>query len=639
MPANYLQLSRVTSPTGITSPGNPTVIGVSVIDITPGSDGRALKRVTVQYTPPGSLGTFTGMSVYLDHPDSSGTIAIADGTQAADGTVAASGVFNPEFIKNVAYNANSPSFFFDVPAPAGPEFWRVYIPPSANNTQVPVVQFGLAGASPSYQFLVPPPAGVSDGREFAPIVLSPALSTVPAGWSANPDIESAASGDQYFQYRVTWGWPTFDQNFQTVGGVNVVLDDGRSRKVVDQIWVPASVQPGVASVEADALSASAHITILPGTTAYKVWLVSFNKAGQVNTIVQGLTPEVDFTITRNTGIAGEENCALVTPDAVHPLVTVSYVSGADGTSLARITAYFNAPNDPAFGGAEIVVVKPGAVAPYPVIKAGRLSPIETDVSQPASVQSWTFYVVSVDINNVPNTIVPGLTPSITLNVGSASGQLNISKVGAGFNATQFAVVAGAFTTIQLDAGIILTGILQVGYTGSTVSKFEVFDTLGSLIGFDGDDTGGSGYVGSWRKRMRIGGTSPSTAPLQADTSGNVTINGATFVLTANGITTTINNATSGLAVAASITSDDGTYNTFIGPYLIAIGPHGFPSSHFYALMGNNAGAGRVSLENPSTGDVMLIDPTVITINGHVGFTGTLAAAISAGKNVIGGIIY
>jgi hypothetical protein len=524
---------------GGVTPGNPTILAVSVIDVTRASDGRPQKRVTVQYTPPGPLGSFTGVNVYLDHPDSSGTLAIADGTQAADGTVAASGNFTPQSIGNFPFDPANPSVVFEADAPAGYEYWRVYLTPTSNSIQVPVVQFGMAGASPSYQFLVAPPATISTGREFAPLVSGAALSSIPTGWGANPHIASADSGDQYFEFRVTWTWPTFDQNFQTLGGVNIVLDDGVSRKVIGQVWVPDTVQPGVVSVEADALFASTHITVQPGTKAYSVWIVSFNKQGQVNRI-DTVTPVVAFNITRNTGTAGQEYTSLVSSDGVHALVTVAPVAGADGTSLLRITGYFAAPSDPSFGGAEIVALKPDGN--YYSIISGRLTPLQNDISQPPSVESWTFYLRSIDINGRRNTIVGGTTPSIVLSVGNAGGVLNLARAAGSSFSSEFQISGGVFKVLNLSAATVTTGILQVGGGGGKVSQFKIFDTLGSIIGFIGDDTGGTGYVGAWFKQARIGGTSPSTAPLQADTSGNVSIVNATITSTSGTSTATINAA-------------------------------------------------------------------------------------------------
>lgn len=527
--------------TDITPPNDPTVTAVSVIDVTGDSAGKAQKRITVSIAPPSPIGTFSGVSVYLDHPDSSGTLAIADGTQAADGTVAAGGIFNPDYIGNFPYNPSSPTIVFQFSAPSLSEFWRVYIVPSSDAVRAPVIQFGQAGASPSFQFLVNPPASLYAGRECAPLVESPALSSLPSGWATNPLVSIAQSGDQYFEFQATWIWPTFDQNFQTIGGIRAVLDDGSSRKVIGQVFVPSSVQPGVISTEAEALYASTHLAVQPGSTPYTVWLVSFDKSGNTNSIVSGITPSITFTITRSTGSAGVEYCPVVTTDGVHALVTVAPVAGADGTSLLRITGYFTAPPDPSFGGAEIVVLKPDGS--YYSVKSGRLTPIQEDVSQPASVESWTFYIRSIDINGLRNTIVGGVTPSITISVGNTSGLLNIAKAVSGSFSSEFQIVGGVFKVLNLSAATVTTGILQVGGGGSKVSQMKIFDTLSSLIGFIGDDTLGTGYVGAWFKQARIGGSGPSTAPLQADTSGNVTITNATITSVSGGFTTTLSSAT------------------------------------------------------------------------------------------------
>jgi hypothetical protein len=87
--------------------------------------------------------------------------------------------------------------------------------------------------------------------------------------------------------------------------------------------------------------------------------------------------------------------------------------------------------------------------------------------------------------------------------------------------TQFTLVGNKQTITALDAGTIITGQFQVGGGGNKVSEMKVFDTSGALIGWIGDDSANSGYVGGWLKRLLIGGTSPAGAPLFADASGNV----------------------------------------------------------------------------------------------------------------------
>jgi hypothetical protein len=99
-----------------------------------------------------------------------------------------------------------------------------------------------------------------------------------------------------------------------------------------------------------------------------------------------------------------------------------------------------------------------------------------------------------------------------------------------YSGSEFEVSTGAFRIKELAATKITTGILSVGGP-SMVSKFAVFDVLGNAIGWVGDDSGSSGYVGAWFKQARVGGTTPAGAKIAADISGNVAIVDATFSMT------------------------------------------------------------------------------------------------------------
>lgn len=121
-----------------------------------------------------------------------------------------------------------------------------------------------------------------------------------------------------------------------------------------------------------------------------------------------------------------------------------------------------------------------------------------------------------------------------------------------YEGSEFEITGNAFRVKNLQANKINAGILSVGGPGM-VSKFAVFDTVGNAIGWIGDDSGNSGYVGAWFKRVLIGGASPSQAKIAAgsdgsvsiigngSSSGGVTISNAPISLTFNGVTTEINN--------------------------------------------------------------------------------------------------
>lgn len=160
-----------------------------------------------------------------------------------------------------------------------------------------------------------------------------------------------------------------------------------------------------------------------------------------------------------------------------------------------------------------------------------------------------------------NTIVPGVTPSAHIVLGATDGTVDIGAALANSISSEFVIVTvagqkqiqmlnlnmskathlssqfvfdpvlGVQKIAQLDAGVIISGFLQVGGGGNKVSQFKIFDTSSpaQLIGFIGDDSLSSGAVGAWFKRVYIGGTSPATAKIVADALGNVAINGSLIV--------------------------------------------------------------------------------------------------------------
>jgi len=65
------------------------------------------------------------------------------------------------------------------------------------------------------------------------------------------------------------------------------------------------------------------------------------------------------------------------------------------------------------------------------------------------------------------------------------------------------------------------------------------------MGWIGTDPLGSGATGAWFKKLWIGGTSTSNAPIVADSSGNVTINGASL---------TVDTSASGSSITTAITT-------------------------------------------------------------------------------------
>lgn len=486
------------------------------------------------------------------------------------------------------------------------------------------------------------PGVVVQPTTFAPLVLNAALAPLPSGWTANPNITNSESGDQAFEVSIKWEWPPVGTT-ETFGGITMVLDDGVTKKTLGSIGVGSTAQ-----------YTSTLMTFPPGTTNYTMWLVSYDAMGQSNPIVPGTTPNVTFSVTRNIGPAGTEYAADVLSDGVHPFVTAVPVAAADGTAMLEVTGYWTPPNDPQFGGAEVVIDKGDGLGPIWTVPglAGRISPVQAFVPQPSTVQSWIFYLRSIDINGNRNTVVPATTPHVTISVGNTAGQLNLGKALNTSFSNEFQILAGALHINQLSANTIVTGQLQVGGGGNKVSEFKIFDALGlSLIGWIGDDTLNSGFVGGWMKQFRIGGANPASAPFVADSSGNVsmpasaltagtitaaisvtagTFTGSTLVLNLNGITTSINNAIfSPTGRAAGFNCASGSFECGVD-YL---GLFSINGSGGFAQIGVTTGGGGVSLESNSasnqnilidtaTGSARILINSVLVINSSGAFVGT-----------------
>jgi hypothetical protein len=186
-----------------------------------------------------------------------------------------------------------------------------------------------------------------------------------------------------------------------------------------------------------------------------------------------------------------------------------------------------------------------------------------EVDEPASVITVTFYLRSMGFDASGavqrNPIVEGVTPSMSATIGTTAGTLDLQKAFnfyssefeidliQGFrvknvdftkakagtfdsstfdSAGLFAIKTGGVGNTHLAAGSVTTlklttNALDVGGGGGKPIQFRVFDNLGAAIGWIGDDTANTGYVGAWLKRLLIGGTSPATAKFFADASGNV----------------------------------------------------------------------------------------------------------------------
>jgi hypothetical protein len=118
------------------------------------------------------------------------------------------------------------------------------------------------------------------------------------------------------------------------------------------------------------------------------------------------------------------------------------------------------------------------------------------------------------------------------------------------------------TTGTVGSAALDTTQINVGGGGSKPGKFAVYNASGVQIGFIGVE---GGYEGAWFKQLGIGGSSAAAPKITADSSGNVSITGSTFVLTANGLTTKISNeSVGGYPVGLNIAHDSSGNKLYAG---------------------------------------------------------------------------
>jgi len=122
--------------------------------------------------------------------------------------------------------------------------------------------------------------------------------------------------------------------------------------------------------------------------------------------------------------------------------------------------------------------------------------------------------------------------------------------------------------------------------------------------------------------------------------------GCSLTLTANGVTTTINNSSTAAGVAGLQVAASGGDTTYIVPAGLAVmyGSTGIATiadggfggvAYLYA-----GGSPVVSLEAHAGGGILQLTGTTpqVKMGSGTGFTGTLAAAIAAGKSFVGGVL-
>ena len=678
-------------------------------------------RIKLFFTAPSPLGDFVGVHVWEESVDqSTGGAVPLNSTATLGGTRNLGGTFAPI---DRGYHLTSPATIY-IPRPTQAETKRFYLASYSETAEAELVRAGNSNATPNVTIAVGDTV-YQFGEEYARLVTGVSV-------SVQYDDSQVASP----KYRLVFGWTApasppaaWQREF---GGVQIIYEysDGNQAQ-------------GPALAVNETAARSDWYDIFVGSSIIRCWFVSMDASEKprLNTIVSGLTPTADATVTwplasrpvltpyadnvtgfaatnaryatngqgqkslfidlawtqpsgaaalarwggviiwlhlpnndkvqvsgaeTGTGLTAEfsafpqstaiwlfyavslDNNANANTDGRNPAVgtpsaTISVsppsastagtewtshvtgasfaattVAGSDGTTLQRITATFTAPSDVTWGGVELRVYD-GATLLSSV--AATPSPISLNIPNPAAATTVTARLVSFDVNNRTNSEVAG-TPQNTLNIGSATGTLDLRKylpassdlfaitggkiVVAANQITETAIASGSISTPKLQANAITsneiaanavvagkiatnavtaTTILanavttakldateiSVGGGGSKPGKFGVYNASGSQIGFIGVE---SGNEGGWLKTLSVGGTSYSTGIVRADGSGNVTINGATLTLNLNSTVAEIANGAAfgynnGLRVYSTTSGQESP--VMIAPGVIQIG--------------------------------------------------------------------
>jgi hypothetical protein len=606
-------------------------------------------QVMWQASPLANATNFIGAQVYLEDPDISNLLlAPLDGTVKLDGTSQSSGVWKPIYETD---SFESPATITILGQPADRPI-RVYLlgfGPSKNST---LVRANRTGATPSIRIDIPAAAGsYVSGQEYAWLVTDAAVTVV-------EDFDNPAGPRYHLVFDYTKPDPAIPlpPGLNPFGGVQTVYeyDDGtRAQATFLQLdrpdtWVSDDYDVG----------ANLH---------FKVWFPSVDTAGNVNSIVAGVTPVVDvniiyppsgqatapdvtgFTLSnfrheaqpdgtiwakidatwtnptspRYAGVAiyrvGVDPPVLFgqfpipmnkttlevnnypTISTAWELAAIAYdfngklnadpklalptrvptanwvigppglggsgqeyapnggVSGvtitteqqlnSDGVVMMRhhITGWTN-PTDNKFGGMSIERVTAGGTANPTIWDAAKgATSFDTNWEPAPSATSWDFYFVSRDMQGHRNTILPGVTPRVTVSFTPMAGNVQASRLPSGWwDPSEFqwpSYPSGQFQANQFVAQKIYVGsILRVGggsgtsaasFAGQQNGQIAVYNASNVLRAWMGehdatatpDNPSPHSIFGGWFAELYVGGDGPPTAPFYALQDGTVIIGG------------------------------------------------------------------------------------------------------------------
>jgi hypothetical protein len=273
------------------------------------------------------------------------------------------------------------------------------------------------------------------------------------------------------------------------------------------------------------------------------------------------------------------------------------------------------------------------------------------LATPTTTQNWILWMQSGTAKNSKytwNPLVPGITPSYPFSLGSTSGTMDasallISSLASYFSITgpllgievdgitiqntggQFALVAnGIDAGVYIKDGTILSA--KIGY--EQVVDSNIYNLNAAKVNFG-----------------TMSGITITAVTISASSMSSITMTASTLTCTQNGVTTSIQNSNpfpAGLYCGLTVDTGWASTGSAVGVCSTGIVCYNYDLEAFRLTTAGSSGSWATALTlaaSDSSSIVLQASIPAIVMNGNTGYTGTLAAAISAGKNVLGGIIY
>lgn len=526
---------------GSATPAGDVTLGSasSPVYLPANNQGIIYVKITVPFTPPG--GTWDHVTAYLVAPDDTVTTSKAVVQNPGSGNVGffvgASGTASnvvPNFtpIPYGPFHASSENMLVvTYPAPQVPQTWRIYAVSGSTQVENTLVPVNSGSPSPNVTVTVNPAPSAISGAEYAPVVdITTFTGQITYGFSDG--------GQSLWGLNLQWQAPNTDPRYGLLGGYNIYLYTSTGGRV---LW-------GSNSKTQTSATTYAPVWPVPDTpTVLIIQLISFDTAGRENTVVYGVTPQLQFVLETPPGSVGKEFTGVVASQTAN----IQYSQGKDGTSLFRFVINWVDPSDANFGGVYISFFNhTGSITTVWGFIAAGVQTATTPWWPITGNDTIDIRFISVDVNWQQNTYQAAVTPIATVTITNPYGGLNAGLLDPSTLASTVAINSALLGVAphSIDNATLTVGDLSVGGGGGKTTRFVVYNHTGTAIGWIGDDTINSGFVGAWFQQLYVGGTGPAGAPFTVNSSGQLSISmsssnaGATpFQLNLNSTTTSITN--------------------------------------------------------------------------------------------------